>query len=238
MKLQSQTILITGGSSGIGLEMVKQLTKLDNTILIIGRNIEKLEEAKRQYPNINIYQGDVSNKKDIEKLYKEISKDFPQLNILINNAGIMRMIDFKSSSYMNICDEIDTNLKAPIIMTQKFLPLLSKQKEAAIINVTSGLAFVPFEQTPLYSTSKAGLHTYTKLLRKQLKHTKIKVFELAPPKTSLSLIDKNVIDNKNKMPTMDVSDVVSVAIKNIQKDKYEILPELSKLLKFVGKIQL
>lgn len=240
MKLKSDTILITGGSSGIGFEMAKQLIALGNTVIVIGRDITKLELTKRELPAVHIYQGDVSDQQSILELYSKVTADFPKLNVLINNAGIMRAVDINNTEYNKICSEIDINLSGPIRMVQQFLPHLKKQPEAAIVNVSSGLAFITFPKTPIYSASKSGLHAYTKILRLQLKNTNVKVFELAPPKTSAPLISRaNPNDEKNnRMPAMEVPKVVTVAIDSIKRDKFEILPGLSKILKLAGRFQL
>jgi len=240
MRLKSDTILITGGSSGIGLEMAKQLIALGNTVIVTGRDMTKLETTKRELPKIHVYQSDVSDSRAIKDLYSRVTSDFPKLNILINNAGIMRAVDFNDTEYEMICNEIDIDLSGPIRMVQQFLPHLKKQPDAAIINVTSGLAFISFDKAPVYSAAKSGLHSYTKTLRLQLKSTKVKVFELAPPKTSAPLFARSNqgVAKKGRLPTMDVPKVVSIAISSIQKDKLEILPGLSKLLKFAGRIQL
>lgn len=240
MKLKSDTILITGGSSGIGLEMAKQLISLGNTVIITGRDISKLEWTKKELPSIHIYQSDVSDSQAICELYAKVTADFPKLNVLINNAGIMRAVDFNDTEYDKICSEIDINLGGPIRMVQQFLPHLMKQPEAAIVNVSSGLAFITFPKAPIYSAAKAGLHAYTKSLRLQLKNTSVKVFELAPPKTSAPLINraKPNDEKNNRMPTMEVPKVVAVAIDNIKRDKFEILPGLSKMLKLAGRFQL
>ena len=240
MKLKSDTILITGGSSGIGLEMAKQLISLGNTVIVTGRDISKLELTKKELPSVHIYQSDVSDPQAICELYSKVTADFPKLNIIINNAGIMRAVDFNDTEYDKICSEIDINLSGPIRMVQQFLPHLKKQPEAAIVNVSSGLAFITFPKAPVYSAAKAGLHAYTKSLRLQLKNTSVKVFELAPPKTSAPLFNRdNQNDEKNnRMPTMEVPKVVTVAIDSIQRDKFEILPGLSKMLKLAGRFQL
>ncbi len=240
MNLQSDTILITGGTSGIGLEMARQLISLGNTVIITGRDISRLESTKKELPAVHIYPSDVSDPQAICELYAKITADFPHLNILINNAGIMRAIDFNDTDYDNICDEIDINLNGPIRMVQQFLPHLKKQPEAAIVNVSSGLAFITFPQAPIYSAAKIGIHAYTKSLRLQLKSTGIKVFELAPPKTSKPLFNRDNpgADKNNKLPTMDVPKVVTVAIHNIKRNKLEIKPGMSKLLKLVGRFTL
>lgn len=196
--------------------------------------------TKKELPSVHIYQSDVSDAQAICELYTKVTADFPKLNILINNAGIMRAVDFNDTEYDKICSEIDINLSGPIRMVQQFLPHLKKQPEAAIVNVSSGLAFITFPKTPIYSAAKSGLHTYTKTLRLQLKNTSVKVFELAPPKTSAPLFNRDNpnVEKNNRMPTMDVPKVVTVAIGSIKRDKFEILPGLSKMLKLAGRFQL
>ena len=240
MNLKSNTILITGGSSGIGFEMAKQLLALGNTVIVTGRDMTKLELTKRELPAVYVYQSDVSDPESMIELYSKVTADFPKLNILINNAGIMRAIDFNETEYDKICSEIDINLSGPIRMVQQFLPHLKKQPEAAIVNVSSGLSFITFPKAPIYSAAKSGLHTYTKTLRLQLKNTSVKVFELAPPKTSAPLFnrDNTNVEKNNNMPTMKISKVVTVAIDNLKRDKFEILPGLSKMLKLVGRFTL
>ena len=126
----------------------------------------------------------------------------------------MRAVDLNDTEYDKICSEIDTNLSGPIRMVQQFLPHLKKQPEAAIVNISSGLVFITFPKAPIYCTSKIGVHAYTKSLRLQLKNTSVKVFELAPPKTSAPLFNRDSPndDKNNKMPTMDIPEVVSAAI--------------------------
>lgn len=240
MKLQSDTILITGGSSGIGFEMAKQLIALGNTVIVTGRDQDKLEKAKKQLPKVHIYTSDVSDPESIKKLYEEVIQDFPRLNVLINNAGIMRAIDFNNEEMDGICSEIEINLNGPIRMVQQFLPHLKVQPEAAIMNVSSGLSFITFSKAPVYSTSKSGLHAYTKTLRAHLKDSNVKVFELAPPKTSAPLFERSLSEREkqNRMPTMDIPKVVEIAIKGMRKNTFEILPGLSKMLKFIGRFQL
>ncbi len=240
MNTKSNTILITGGTSGIGFEMAKQLIALGNTVIVTGRDISKLEETKKKLPTIQTYQCDVSDSKAILELYKKVVVEFPNFNILINNAGIMSAINFNDTQFDTICDEIEINLNGPIRMVQQFLPHLKTQSESAIVNVTSGLGFIAFNDAPIYSASKIGLHSYTKSLRKQLENTSVKVFELAPPKTTKPLFYhySSDVNKKNNMPEMDIPDVVKSMINGLNKDKYEILPGLSKLLKLAGQFTL
>jgi len=237
MELKNSTVLITGGTSGIGLEFVKQLAKQNANIIITGRDAIKLEQAKKQFPQIHTFQSDVSNTKDIEQLYQQVTKQFPQLNIIINNAGIMRNMDLQDTrmSLDDITREIDTNLSGTIRMIHQFLPHLKTKKEAAIVNVSSGLAFVPFSISPVYSATKSGVHAYTQALRLQLKNTKIKVFELAPPGTETPLMDEfsGIVDSNQNMP---VDKMVNIAIKGILNNKLEIRPGLSNVLKIMSRV--
>lgn len=237
MELRNSTVLITGGTSGIGLEFVKQLTQQGAHIIVTGRNTDKLNQAKAQFPNIQVFQSDVNSPKDIELLYKAVTLQYPQLNILINNAGIMRYVDLQSAKYgiENITDEIEINLSGTIRMVHQFLPHLKTHKSAAIINVSSGLAYVPFPISPVYSAAKAGVHAYTKVLRLQLKNTNVKVFELAPPGTDTPLQNEfsSVLDNSQNMK---VGKMVNIAIQGILKDKLEIKPGMAKVLKVMSRI--
>ncbi len=232
MKVENNTILITGGSSGIGLEMAKQFLNQENTVIITGRNKAKLERVQAQFPKIHTYVCDVSHLESIKDLYEKINVKFPQLNMLINNAGVMKGINLLKD-HDDFSEEIDINLKGPIHMIEYFLPLLLKQEKAAIVNVSSGLAFINYAEVPIYCASKAALHTYTKILREQLKSTSVKVFELAPPKT-----DTPLFSSSNKMPTLSVSELVKSLMRGLKRNQVEILPGLSRILKFVGRMTL
>jgi uncharacterized oxidoreductase len=240
MKLENSTILITGGTSGIGLEFIKQLSLQGAAnIIITGRDSAKLDVIKRQYPKINTFQSDVSDAGQIEQLFKEVTQKFPALNMIINNAGIMRNLDLQDTtiSLDSITQEIDTNLSGTIRMVHQFLPHLKTQPAAAIVNVSSGLAFVPFPISPVYSAAKAGVHAYTQVLRLQLKATNVKIFEVAPPSTETPLQDAfSHIDMGSSAPIMKVDKMVTEAIRGILKDKTEILPGMAKMLKIMGRI--
>lgn len=238
MELKNSTILITGGSSGIGLELVKQLISQNvSTIIITGRDIARLEQVKSQYPQVQIFQNDVSDTLAVSQLYKDVIRQFPQLNIIINNAGIMRDLDLLNTNLTadELTSEIGISLNGSIKMVQAFLPHLLSIKQAAIVNVSSGLAFVPFPASPIYSAAKAGLHAYTRILRLQLKKTNIKVFELAPPSTETPLLNAftGLMDSSQNMA---VDNMVSIAIKGILNDTLEIKPGLSKVLKIMSRV--
>jgi uncharacterized oxidoreductase len=239
MNLKNSTILITGGTSGIGLEFLKQLSERGAAKLIItGRDSSKLDMIKKQYPSVYTVQSDVSNVSQIEGLYHEVIQKFPALNIIINNAGIMRNLDLQDNnlSLVDITQEVDTNLSGTIRIVQQFLPHLKRQSSAAIVNVSSGLAFVPFPLSPIYSAAKAGVHAYTQVLRLQLKKTKVKVFEVAPPSTETPLQDAfSDVDLGGSASMMKVDKMVSESIQGIRKDKFEILPGMSKMMKLMGR---
>jgi uncharacterized oxidoreductase len=239
MVLANNTILITGGASGIGLELVKQLTQLNNTVIITGRDQAKLDLAKKQFPKIHTFQSDASKPSDIAALFDQVTKAFPDLNILINNAGIMRKINVhtQGDDLVDLTREIDINLSGPIRMVQKFLPHLKKKANAAIVNVSSGLAFVPLPTSPVYCATKAALHSYTESLRVQLKNTKVRVFELAPPATQTELLDgaANAEDMKG-VSIMSVEKMVEAAVAGLQNDQLEIRPGQSNQLKLMSRI--
>ena len=238
MKLTENTILITGGSNGIGLELATQFLKLGNTVIITGRNMNRLNEVKKKYPKLNIIQSDAGKPVDIKSLYEIVSKQFPKLNVLINNAGIMRKLNLNDTSMdlENINQEIAINLSGPIRMVNQFLPLLKLQQHAAIMNVSSGLAFVPFPISPVYSATKAGVHFYTQTLRIQLKNSNIKVFELAPPLTNTDLQNAFSPDDMKGTQVMETAKLIEVAIKGFNNDTFEIRPGQSNLLKFMSRI--
>lgn len=237
MQLKNSTVLITGGTSGIGLELVKQLTAQGANIIVTGRNLETLNETKKQFPHVHTFQSDVSNPKDIELLYALVTAHFPNLNIIINNAGLMRLIDLQDASLdlENINREIATNLSGTIQMVHQFLPHLLKQKSAAIVNVSSGIAFMPYSVAPVYSATKAGVRAYTQALRLQLEDTNVKVFEMIPPGVKTNLQNDWAIQ-PNPAMLMDVNKMVSVAIKRILNDKPELKPALINVIQLASKL--
>lgn len=238
MDIKNSTILITGGASGIGLEMTKQLLAQGAAdIIITGRDADKLRQVKTELPRVHTYQSDVSKPEDIRKLYTLVTGQFPNLNILINNAGIMRNIDVRdhSLSLENMTGEIDINLVGTIQMVHQFLPHLLGRRSAAIVNVSSGLAFIPFPVSPMYSAAKAGVHAYTQVLRLQLKETNVQVIELAPPATDTSLGDP-FIGLVNSSVNMKTDKLVRLAIKGILNGTSEIKPGLASVLKAMSRI--
>lgn len=237
MDLKNSTVLITGGTSGIGLELVKQLTEQGANIIITGRNPGPLNEAQKKFPNIHTFQSDVSNPDDIARLYQAVTREFPDLNIIINNAGLMRLIDLQDTTLDldNINREIATNLTGTIQMVHQFLPHLLTRPSAAIVNVSSGIAFMPYSSAPVYSASKAGVRAYTQALRLQLEDTPVKVFELIPPGVNTNLQNDWVLP-PNPAMMMEVDKLVNVAIKGLLNDQPEIKPFLLKIIKLASRM--
>ncbi len=183
MKTTHNTILITGGSAGIGFALAKLLSEKGNRVVITGRNKERLEAAALQLKNAVAIQSDVSREKDVNQLVQKLETDFPELNVVINNAGraiLYSLRDENANVFEKAQDEMHTNYLSVIRLNEKLLSLLQKQPEAAIVNVSSIVAFVPGSLAG-YSASKAALHAYTQILRNQLEGTPVKVFELMPP---------------------------------------------------------
>lgn len=238
MQMSKNTILITGGTSGIGFELVKQLSQIGNTIIVTGRDPKKLERAKSAFPKIHTIQSDVSDPKAITALFDQVTRQFPELNILINNAGIMKSINVhdKKGTLDEVTEEIEINLNGPVRMVKQFLPHLKSKPTAAIVNVTSGLAFVPLPMSPVYCATKAGLHSYTLSLRVQLKKSNVKVFELAPPATQTELLGHFDEEDMKGISIMKVDEMVRVAVKGMESDRFEIRPGQSNQLKMMSRI--
>lgn len=237
MELKNSTVLITGGTSGIGLELVKQLTAQGARVIVTGRNAAALEAVRKQFPDVYTYQSDVSNPRDIEQLYADVTQRFPALNIIMNNAGLMRLIDLQDRGHdlEDIVREINTNLSGTIQMVHQFLPHLMKQKQAAVVNFSSAIAFMAYSSAPVYSASKSGVHAYTKALRLQLGQTPVKVIEVIPPGVNTNLQNDWVLQ-PNPRQMMDVDQMVNRVIKGILKGKTEIKPGLSAVVKIMSRI--
>ena len=237
MKMTGNTVLITGGTSGIGLELALQLMKMGNQVIVTGREQDKIDSLPKEHPGLETIKSDVSEPEAIAQLYERVTQEHPALNMLINNAGIMRKINLQDRGVdlEDITHEVDINLSGPIRMVKQFLPHLRLQPNAAIVNVSSGLAFVPFPISPVYSATKAGVHAFTKALRVQLKNTKIRVFELAPPSTQTALQNAFSATDVKASSNMDVETLVQKAIRGFTRDRLEIRPGTSNILKLLSR---
>jgi uncharacterized oxidoreductase len=237
MQLRQRTILITGGTDGIGLELARQLLERGNTVIVTGRDARRLDEARRRLPQVHAILSDVADAAAIEALHAEVTARFPRLDVIVNNAGIMRNIDLTGARPLaDITRELDVNLRGPIQMIQQFLPQLRAREQAAIVNVSSGLAFVPLAISPVYSASKAALHAYTRALRVQLAGTRVRVFELAPPPVETRLMRAEFEAETQGTKGMPVEALARQAIAGIERGRTEILPGLAAVLKLMSRL--
>jgi uncharacterized oxidoreductase len=182
MELSGNTVLITGGSSGIGLALTERFLKAGNEVIITGRRESLLEDVKRRFPAVETRVSDSGSAEDRVELVATLTREFPRLNVVINNAGIQRKVDLLGSEpWEDTRREIAINLEGPIHMASLWLPHLLQQARPVLVNVSSGLAFVPMAAAPVYSATKAALHSYTLSLRHQLRKTPVTVIEVVPP---------------------------------------------------------
>ncbi|MEC0226206.1 SDR family oxidoreductase [Paenibacillus alba] len=191
MKLSGNTILITGGGSGIGLAFAERFIKAGNKVIVTGRREHVLQNAKETFPSLITRVSDLDIESERAALFDWVTANYPEVNVLVNNAGIQQRFNVLKTDAKNnwnyLSKEITTNLEAPIHLSMLFASLFATKEEAAIINVTSGLAFTPFAIAPIYSATKAALHSFTMSLRLQLSDTSVEVIEVAPPAVNTDL---------------------------------------------------
>ena len=205
MNPTGNTILITGGGSGIGRGLAEAFHKQGNQVIIAGRRQSVLDATTAASPGMKSYILDIEDPTDIESFAARVIADFPALNVLINNAGVMRTEDLTANEIDLSAAEsiIATNLLGPIRLTAALLPTLRKQPHATIMTVSSGLAFIPLAMTPTYCATKAGIHSWTQSLRYQLRDTHIEVLELAPPYVQTELNGPQQAADPRAMPLAD-----------------------------------
>jgi len=222
MKITNNTILITGGATGIGFSLAEAFVKQGNTVIICGRRENKLKEAKEKYPQLHTRVCDISKQQERVDLIKWAFEHFESLNIIINNAGIQQMLNFNSDiDSKQIENEIRTNFEAPVQIASLAISHLKIKIEPAIINVTSGLGFIPLSFVPVYCSTKAALHSFCLSLRHQLKNTSIKVFEIIPPTVDTEL-DKGARDIRGQTDRGIKPEIVAEeTLKAILNDNFE-----------------
>lgn len=235
MKSQNNTILITGGGSGIGQGLAQRFHALGNQVIICGRSRKALDETTAANPGMRSLTLDIENPAEITAFGAQIAKDFPALNVAIHNAGIMRPENLLGQ-LEGVADAeamVSTNLLGPIRLNAALLPLLMKQPHSTIMTVSSGLAFLPLAATPTYCATKAALHSYTQSLRYQLKETMVEVMELIPPYVQTTLAGLYQLEDPNAMPLKEFLDEVMAIIKD-QPSATEICVERVKSLRYAA----
>jgi uncharacterized oxidoreductase len=221
MKTSGNTILVTGGGTGIGLAIAVKFAELGNSVVICGRRADRLREVTRASPRIQSIRCDITNPADRAELSEIIGASFPGLNMLVNNAGVQRHLDLKGGAEDPTASrEIETNLTSQIQLSALFIPLLSRQGQSAIVNVTSGLGLVPMARFPIYSATKAAMHSFTLSLRHQLQRTPIRVFELIPPTVHDTELKGR--PTKREEWTVSSSEVAVALAEGMANDRYEI----------------
>ncbi|MEE6449810.1 SDR family NAD(P)-dependent oxidoreductase [Gottfriedia acidiceleris] len=191
MKLTGNTILITGGNTGIGLAFAERFIKSGNKVIVTGRRENILKNAKEKFPDLITHVSDLSSETERISLFEWITKNYPEVNVLVNNAGIQQRFNILKSDAKNdwkyYNNEIITNIEAPIHLSMLFAPYFATKEASTIINVSSGLAFTPLVIAPIYSATKAAIHSFTMSLRHQLSKSSVEVIEVAPPAVNTDL---------------------------------------------------
>jgi uncharacterized oxidoreductase len=232
MKFTGNTILITGATSGIGLAFAEHYHKAGSKVIICARRAERLKEISARLPGVTTRVCDISKEQQREALYNWAIQTHPELNIVMNNAGIQQITDLtKPFNLGQVREELETNLVAPLHLCSLFAKHLSSKKESALMNVSSGLAFVPISFMPVYCASKAALHSATLSLRHQLKATSVKVFEIIPPAVDTELGHQRRDDKTQSHGGMPLNEFLLEAVEAIEKDMLEAPVGLAKGLR-------
>jgi uncharacterized oxidoreductase len=231
MQPSHNTILITGGGSGIGRALAEAFHAIGNQVIIAGRRKEVLDEVIAANPGMKAAILDIENADAISVFADKVKRDYPALNVIINNAGIMRPERLQEGALTDAEAMITTNLLGPIRLTAALLPQLLSQPHPTIMTVSSGLAFLPLAITPTYSATKAAIHSYTQSLRYQLKDTAVQVLELIPPYVQTELMGQGQASDPNAMPLKDfITEVMNIL--KTSPDATEICVERVKPLRF------
>ncbi|OZI05498.1 short-chain dehydrogenase [Siphonobacter sp. BAB-5385] len=221
MNLTQQTILITGATSGIGLHLAGRLHQMGNQVIACGRNQQQLDQLAAEHAGISTYLGDITDEQQRQELADWATTHYPTLNIVINNAGIMQQVDLTQPiDPAKVMTELVTNLLAPIHLGGLFVKHLQEQSVAALVNVSSGLAFTPLASVPVYCATKAAMHSFSVSQRHQLRDTSVRVFEIIPPAVGTNLGHQDNYDN-SKDQLMPMDDFINAVIDALQTDTYE-----------------
>lgn len=234
MNLKGNTILITGGGSGIGRGLAEAFHRQGNMVIISGRRRTVLEETAAANPGIDTIELDTTSQPSIASASAALIEKYPSLNVVINNAGVQRVHDFGSGQpfdHQGAEAEIETNIFGVLRVTEAFLPHLKQQPKASIVNVTSGLAFVPMARYPVYCATKAFVHSFTMALREQLKKSSVQVIELAPPWVATDLDASHRERSAHEgMSPMPLPEFIAAAMQELATENEELLVAGAKFL--------
>jgi uncharacterized oxidoreductase len=235
MNLTGRTILITGGSAGIGLAFALKFVELGNEVIVTGRRQAVLDEVKAKYPKLHTIQSDVANPAQVAALAGRMKADFPKLDVLMNNAGIMIYKNLKApaADLAGLMAEMNINVGGVIGMTSAFVDILTANK-GTLINVSSALAFVPLPSAPIYSATKAAIHSYTQSLRFQLEETGVEVIELMPPAVKTDLTGD--LPEGNGVTLMTTDELVKQSFASFKAGALEIRPGQAKQLAWMRRL--
>jgi len=230
MQMTGNTVLVTGGGSGIGRGLAESFHRLGNQVIIAARRGDQLQATAKANPGMQTLSLDQGDPADIRRFATEVTDHYPDLNVLINNAGIQRVEDLTGSNVGLAEQSVAINLLGPIRLTSALLPALLRKPHATILNVTSGLAFMPSALTPTYCAAKAGLHSYTESLRFQLRDTSVQVIEIVPPHVQTALQGERGF-NPRAMP-LDEYITETMTLLQAQPQANEIVVERAKVFRF------
>jgi uncharacterized oxidoreductase len=224
MNISGNTVLITGGATGIGYSMAKAFLEAENEVIICGRRQGRLDEACTKHPGLHVKKCDITVEEDRRSLLDYVKDGFRRLNVLVNNAGIQRDIDLTQGDkeLSSGESEIRVNLEAPIFLSSQFIPLLKENTGSYIINVSSGLGFVPIARMPVYCATKAAMHSFSLSLRRQLQGTGVGVIEVIPPAVDSELNPEGRMKRKMQSTGVSADEFVSSVMKQLREDKPEI----------------
>jgi len=234
MKLTNRTILITGGSAGIGLAFALKFLELGNRVLVTGRRQAVLDDVKAKHPALHAIRSDVADPAQVAALAESIKRDFPELDVLVNNAGISRYknLSVPASDLADLMTEVNVNVGGVIRMTSAFIDLL-KGNRGTLINVSSALAYVPLPCLPIYCATKAAIHSYTQSLRFQLEDTGMEVIELMPPAVRTEMT-ADLPDEALSLITTDK--LVALSIASLKRGALEVRPGQSAQLALLRRV--
>jgi uncharacterized oxidoreductase len=234
MKLTGRTILITGGSAGIGLAFALKFLELGNEVIVTGRRQALLDQVKAKHPKLHTIQSDVADPAQIAALAARAKSDFPKLDVLMNNAGIMLYKNLRApaADLAGLMAEMNVNVGGVITTTSAFMDIL-KANKGTVINTSSALAFVPLPSAPIYSATKAAIHSYTQSLRFQLEETGVEVIELMPPGVKT---DMTVELAEGGVSVITTDELVKQSFAALKTGAFEIRPGQSKQLAFMRRL--